>query len=56
MNQNKNENIFIYLDANNLYRYTMCKFLPTGGFKWIDPKEFESNKYSRAVIVPKVMF
>ena len=24
----------------------MSKFLPTGGFKWIDPKEFVSNKYS----------
>ena len=31
---------FIYLDANNLYGYAMSKFLPTTGFKWIDPKEF----------------
>ena len=23
------------------------KFLPTGGFKWIDPKNFELSKYSR---------
>ena len=23
----------------------MSKFLPTGGFKWIDPKEFDLNKY-----------
>ena len=28
----------MYLDANNLYGY--AKFLPTRGFKWIDPKEF----------------
>ena len=28
----------IYLDANNLYVYAMYKFLPTSGFKWIDPK------------------
>ena len=27
----------IYLDANNLYGYGMSKFLPTSGFKWIDP-------------------
>ena len=27
----------IYLDANNLYGYTMSKFLPTSGLKWIDP-------------------
>ena len=31
----------IYLDANNLNRYAMPKFLPTSGFKWIDPKEFD---------------
>ena len=23
----------------------MSKFLPTSGFKWIDPKEFNLNKY-----------
>ena len=36
----------IYLDANNLYRYAMSKFLPSG-FKWIDHKEFDLNKYTR---------
>ena len=34
----------IYLDTNNLYGYAMSTFLPTGRFKWIDPKEFDSNK------------
>ena len=24
----------------------MSKFLPTARLKWIDPKEFDSNKYS----------
>ena len=24
----------------------MSKFLPTSGFKWIDPKEFDLNKYN----------
>ena len=24
----------------------MSKFLPTSGFKWIDPKEFNVNKYT----------
>ena len=28
----------IYLHTNNLYDYAMSKFLPTSGFKWIDPK------------------
>ena len=46
MTQNKNQNI-IYLDANDLYDYAMSKFLPTSPFKWIDPKQFDLNKYSR---------
>ena len=36
----------IYLDAKNLYSYAMSKFLPTSGFKWIDLKEFDLNKYT----------
>ena len=36
----------IYLDTNNLYGYAISKFLPTSGFKWIDPKEFDLNKYT----------
>ena len=29
-----------------MYRYATSKFLPTTGFKWIDPKEFDLNKYT----------
>ena len=36
----------IYLDANSLYGYAMSKFLPTSGFKWINPKEFHLNRYT----------
>ena len=35
-----------YLDANNFYGYTMSKFLPIRGFKWLDPKEFDLSKYT----------
>ena len=35
----------IYLDVNNIYAYTMSKFLPTSRFKWRDPKELDLNKY-----------
>ena len=36
----------VYLDTNSLYGYRMSKFLPTSGFKWIDLKEFDLNKYT----------
>ena len=39
-------NHIIYLEAHNLYGYAMSKFLPTGGLKQIDPKEFNLNKYT----------
>ena len=42
------------LDANNLYGYSMFKFLPTGEFKWIDPKDYDLNEYNK--IVEKVTF
>ena len=35
-----------YLDANKLYGYAMSKFLPTSGFKSIDPKGYDLNKYT----------
>ena len=39
-------NHIIYLETNNLYGYAMSKFLQTGGFKWIEPKEFNMKKYT----------
>ena len=36
----------IYLGASNLYDYAMSEFLSTNGFRWIDPKEFDLNKYN----------
>ena len=36
----------MYLNVNNLYCYAMFKFLATGGFKWINLKEFDLNKYT----------
>ena len=35
----------MYLDSNNVH--VMSKYLPLNGFKWIDLKDFDSNKYSR---------
>ena len=36
----------IYLDQINVYGYAMSNIFPIGGSKWIDPKNFDSNKYS----------
>ena len=43
----------IYLEANNLYGFTMSKSLSADGFRWTDPKEFDLNI---AAIVRKVVF
>ena len=44
MTQSKNQ--AIYLDTNNTHGYTKSKFLPTSGFKYTDPQEFDLNKYT----------
>ena len=31
----------MYLDAKNLYGWAMSQTLPTGGFKWLSPKQIE---------------
>ena len=33
-----------YLDANNLYGWTMVQKLPTGAFNWVNPSEFTYDK------------
>ena len=33
-----------YVDANNLYGWTMSKLLPTHGFKWMTEEELENWK------------
>ena len=43
MTQNKNQ---MMLYTQTQYSYALSKFLLTGGFKWIDPKEINSKKYT----------
>ena len=42
----KQESKHTYLGTNTLNGYAMSKFLKTSGFKRIDPKEFDLNKYT----------
>ena len=36
----KPNNYIMYLDANNLYGWSMSQSLPTGGFKWVENSRF----------------
>ena len=38
--KNELSKYIMYFDANNLYGWAMCQHLPTGGFKWLNEKEF----------------
>ena len=31
----------MYLDANNLYGWAMCQYLPIAGFKWLSEKQID---------------
>ena len=46
--KNKESSHIIYMDANNLYGYTMSKILPVDGFEWVEDlptidKDFTNN-------------
>ena len=34
--KNTESSLIVYLDANNLYGWAMCKKLPVGDYKWVD--------------------
>ena len=39
-------NFIIYLDVNNLYGWAMSQPMPTGGFRWMLPKEYEKIEWA----------
>lgn len=41
--ENNDDSYLIYLDANNLYGYAMCQYLPVSNFKW-NEEEWNTNK------------
>ena len=40
-NENEPSKYIMYLDANNLYGWAMCQYLPTGGFRWLTEQEIK---------------
>ena len=49
-NSEKSSKYIHYLDANKLYGWAMSQCLPTGGFKWLTPKQL--NKSMSKTILP----
>ena len=41
----KKESFLVYVDANNLYAWSMCKKLPVGNFKWVDDLSIFSEEF-----------
>ena len=41
-NENMPSSYLEYLDANNLYRWAMCKTLPVSDFKWIETNDLST--------------
>ena len=37
----------MYVDANNLYGYAMCRKLPIGDFKWIEDTSIFTEDFSK---------
>ena len=42
--KNEGNKYIMSLDANNLYGWAMSQSLPSGGFKWKDPKEVHTTE------------
>src|SRR2546425_11927787 len=45
--ENAKSKYIAYFDANNLYGCAMIQNLPYGGFKWINPEEFDFDSVSK---------
>ena len=55
---NDSNKFILYLDANNLYGYSMSKSLPCKNFKWsdnltLDPKNLQTGIYEVDIEIPK---
>ena len=43
-NPNEKSKFIMYLDANNLYGWSMTQYLPSGKFKFVDTENFDVSK------------
>ena len=43
-NPNEKSKFIMYLDANNLYGWSMTQYLPSGKFKFFDTENFDVSK------------
>ena len=46
-NEKATSKYIIYLDANNLYGWSMSQYLPTGGFRWLTEKQIEKTNLAK---------
>lgn len=37
------------LDANNLYGWAMCQYLPAGNFKWLSEKQMDKLDLAKRI-------
>lgn len=45
--ESKPNSHIMYLDANNLYGYSMIQSLPTGGYKWVKPDCWDAKRIAK---------
>jgi len=53
--KNKETNYIIDLDANNLYGWGMCQYLPTGGFQLFNVNDDDDIEYISEFTVQKIL-
>ena len=48
--KNIESSFIVYLDANNLYGYSMCKKLPVSDLKWVDDLSIFTEEFIKIMM------